>query len=250
VYRRIAGAILSAMRTVLVTGASGGIGTAIVGELHRRGHRVIAMGRDTAALEGLSVRFPDTVRWIAADLRRPEALSGLVGDVERLDGLVHCAGIAPVASVADTSYSMWREVLTVNVVAAAELIRLLLPALRAAAGHVLFINAAPGLGAAPRWSAYAASKAALRELADSLREEEGANDVRVTTVYPGGTATGLLERVRADFGQPYDPDAVMSPHSVAALVVGALEAPVDVHPVELSMRSTPKGGRRLGGGLR
>jgi NADP-dependent 3-hydroxy acid dehydrogenase YdfG len=238
------------MRSVLVTGASGGIGAAIVGELHERGHQIIAMGRDTAALEGLAVRFPGIVRWIAADLRRPEVLAGLVGDVEHLDGLVHNAGIAPVSPVADTPYVMWQEVLMVNVVAAAELTRLLLPALRAAAGHVIFINAAPGLRAVPRWSAYAASKAALRELADSLREEEAQNDVRVTTVYPGGTATGLLERVRAEFGQPYDPDAAISPHSVAALVVDAFEAPSDVHPVELSLRSTPKKGRRFSHGHR
>jgi hypothetical protein len=78
----------------------------------------------------------------------------------------------------------------------------------------------------------------VRELADSLREEEGPNDVRVTTVYPAGTATSLLERVRAGFGQTYDPDTAITPHSVAALVVDALEAPSDVHLVELS---GPKG---------
>ncbi|TDD93367.1 SDR family oxidoreductase [Actinomadura rubrisoli] len=212
------------MRTVLVTGANGGIGAAIVGELHERGHQIIALGRDAARLEDLAVSFPRVVRWVAADLRRPEALAGLVGDVEHLDGLVHNAAVAPVASVADTPYAMWQDVLTVNVVAAAELTRLLLPALRAAAGHVIFINAAPGVHAVPRWSAYAASKAALRELADSLREEEAPNNVRVTTVYPPGTATGLLERVRAEFGQPYDPDAAGSPQSVAAHIVNALES--------------------------
>jgi NADP-dependent 3-hydroxy acid dehydrogenase YdfG len=238
------------MGTVLVTGATGGIGAAIVGELHERGHQVIAMGRDAAALEDLAGRFPGSVRWIAADLRRPEALAGLVGDVDRLDGLVHNAGIAPVASVADTPYVMWREILTVNVMSAAELTRVLLPALRAAAGHVMFINAAPGLGTAPRWSAYAASKAALRELADSLREEEAPNDVRVTTVYPGGTATDLLERVRAEFGQPYDPEAAISPRSLATLIINALEAPSDVHPVELSLRFTPQQGRKPGHGPR
>lgn len=236
--------MLPGMRTVLVTGATGGIGAAIVGELHRRGHKVIALGRDAAALEDLAVRFPGVVRWVAADLRRPEGLAGLVGDVEHLDGLVHNAGIAPVASVADTPYVMWQEVLMVNVMAAAELTRLLLPALRTAAGHVIFINAAPGLRAVPRWSAYVASKAALRELADSLREEEAPNDVRVTTVYPGGTATGLLERVRAEFGRPYDPDAAGTPHSVATLVVDAFDAPGDVHPVELSLSSRPNRGCR------
>lgn len=129
------------------------------------------------------------------------------------------------ANVADSSYQLWHETLTVNVVAAAELTRLLLPALRTAGGHVVFIDAAPGVRAVPSWSAYAARKAALRELADSLREEEGG--LRVTSVYPGGTATGLLARVRAQFGQPYDPGDCISPRALAALVVDALEGPGD-----------------------
>ena len=143
------------------------------------------------------------------------------------------------ASVEETPTSMWSETLTVNVVAAAEITRVLLPALRRAAGHVVFINAAPGLHAVPRWSAYAASKAALRELADSLRAEEATHGIRVTTIYPGGTATDLLATVRAQFGQPYHAADCVQPATVASLVLTVLDMRDDAFLSEVSVRPTP-----------
>jgi NAD(P)-dependent dehydrogenase (short-subunit alcohol dehydrogenase family) len=108
----------------------------------------------------------------------PEPLAAL----ERLDALVHCAGVSEVASVEETPRALWDETFAVNVSGPATLTRALLPALRAGGGRVVFINAAPGLRAVRGWSAYTASKAALRELAASLREEERPNGVRVTSI--------------------------------------------------------------------
>jgi NAD(P)-dependent dehydrogenase (short-subunit alcohol dehydrogenase family) len=68
--------------------------------------------------------------------------------------------------------------------------RALLPALRAARGRIVFVNAARGTHPVPGWSAYAGSKVALRELADSLRDEEDPHGNRVTTIYPGGVDNG------------------------------------------------------------
>lgn len=168
----------SLTRSVLVTGASGGIGGAVARAASGRGYHVLAATRDAARIDEASV-VP-----VLLDLRDPTSLPPQLRDLDRLDALVHCAGIAEVASVDETPYALWQETLTVNVAAAAELTRAVLPALRSARGHVVFINAAPGLHAVPRWSAYAASKAALGELADSLRAEEARHGVRVTTVYP------------------------------------------------------------------
>lgn len=109
-------------------------------------------------------------------------------ELDRVDALIHCAGIADVASVEDTPARLWQPMLAINVASAAELTRVLLPGLRKAAGHVVFVNAAYGMAGEPRWSAYVGSKAALRELADSLREEEAPHGVRVTSIFPSGTA--------------------------------------------------------------
>jgi catechol 2,3-dioxygenase-like lactoylglutathione lyase family enzyme len=83
----------------------------------------------------------------------------------------------------------------------------------------MFVNAAPGSHAVPRWSAYTASKAALRELADSLREEEDRHGVRVTTIYPAGVGTELLRKVREQLGRPYDPATTVSPKTLASVVL-------------------------------
>jgi NADP-dependent 3-hydroxy acid dehydrogenase YdfG len=224
------------MGKVLVTGATGGIGSALVPALASAGHQVIAVGRDSHQ------PHPLVARTIVADLAQPDRLAGTVGalELQALDGLVHCAGTSEVAAVADTHPATWQHTLTVNVTAAAELTRLALPALRRSRGHVVFVNAAPGLHAVPRWSAFVASKAALRELADSLREEEAVHGVRVTTIYPAGTATERLRGLRAAFGRPYDPVRCIQPATLAAMVVWVLTAPADAYVSELAVLPAPQ----------
>jgi NADP-dependent 3-hydroxy acid dehydrogenase YdfG len=226
------------VRTAVVTGASGGIGAAVVRAMAGRGDTVLAVGRDPDRLDSLCADAPGSSP-VVMDLRDPTDLPQPLAELDRLDLLVHCAGVAEVAAVAETSYELWQETLLVNVAGAAELTRALLPALRRAAGRVVFINAAPGLHAVPRWSAYAASKVALRELADSLRAEEAGHGVRVTTIYPGGTATELLQKVRREFGKPYDPAACLQPATLAELVLATIDAPGDAHITELSVLPPP-----------
>jgi len=127
----------------------------------------------------------------------------------------------------------------VNVPSAAELVRLTLPSLKRARGHVILVNASPGLTGVARWSAFVGSKAALRELADSLREEEEAHGVRVTTVYPAATATDLLGEVRHAFGRPYGPESCIRPETLARMMVRVLDAPADAYPCELSVVPAP-----------
>jgi NADP-dependent 3-hydroxy acid dehydrogenase YdfG len=222
---------------IMVTGATGGIGRAIVPALVAAGHKVIAVGRDLDRLGSLG-----DVQAIAADLAAPGQLAAAIEPPGRLDALVHCAGVslAAAALVGESDPPVWQETMSVNVMGAAELTRLVLPALRRSRGHVLFVNAAPGVGASARWSAFAASKAALRELADSLRLEEAANGVRVTTVYPGGTATEHLRQVREAFGREYDPQQLIRPESLAAIVTWVLAAPADAYVAELSVLARPR----------
>ncbi|MFI9839239.1 SDR family NAD(P)-dependent oxidoreductase [Nonomuraea sp. NPDC051941] len=225
------------MGTVLVTGATGGIGTALVSALVEAGHRVIAVGRDVGRLD---------MRGIEADLAEPGTLAAAVGaledagELQDVQALVHCAGISPVEAVAEAGPETWRRTLAVNVASAAGLVRLTLPALRRSRGHVIFVNASPGMTGVPRWSAFVGSKAALRELADSLREEEAAHGIRVTTLYPAATATDLLGEVRSAFGRPYDPELCIRPQTLAAMIVWVLSAPADSYACELSVLPSPR----------
>jgi NADP-dependent 3-hydroxy acid dehydrogenase YdfG len=225
------------MAAVVITGATGGIGSALVRLFTERGGDVVAVARPSAALEALC----QETKAVAAplDLRRPTSLPSALADLPLVDGLIHAAGVGEVVSVENTSHELWQETMAVNVTGPAELTRALLPALRAARGRVVFVNAVAGLHAVPRWAVYAGSKAALTELADSLRLEEAVNGVRVTSIYPGGIATELLRRVRAGFGSEFDPARLVSPESFAVVVASVFDTPPDVDVHEIALTPPP-----------
>ena len=216
----------------LVTGATRGIGRAIAERL-ATSHDLVLLGRDDAALAEVAAAI-DGARTVAVELTEEADVAAVVDGIDRLDLLVHGAGIAELGTVADLTTAAWRETLDVNVVAVAALTRVLLPALRATGGHVVCVNSGAGLTAKPNWGSYAASKFAMRAFADSLRAEEAS--LRVTTIFPGRTATAMQRGVRAAEGESYDEDDYLRPESVAAAVAYAVTAGDDAHVTELSIR--------------
>lgn len=218
----------------LVTGASSGIGAAVARALGDS-HDVLLGGRDVAALERVAGELPDATPW-PVDVTDSDAVSAAVATIERVDLLVHSAGIVDLGRLAETPAATWRDTYEVNVVAVAELTRLLLPALRASGGHVVLINSGAGLRANPGWGAYAASKFALRAYADVLRAEEP--DLRVTSVHPGRTDTEMQRGVRAQERGEYEPERYLRPESVAAAVLAAVRAEPDAHLTEIVVRPT------------
>ncbi|MFT4213525.1 MAG: SDR family oxidoreductase [Microbacterium sp.] len=229
------------MATHVLTGAGSGIGRLVAQRLHARGDRFVLIVRDDARAAELSTAFPGATA-VAADLARPETVAGAMDEClpAEIDSLVHAAGIVELGAVAALPLSAWTDQLAVNLVAPAELTRVLLPRLRAARGQVLFVNSGAGLAAHPDWSAYAASKHGLKALADALRGEEAAHGVRVTTIYPGRTATPMQERVHAQEGADYDPSRWIDPASVATAVVTALDLPRDAVISDLTVRPGPR----------
>ncbi|MFI6919257.1 SDR family oxidoreductase [Nonomuraea spiralis] len=216
--------------TALVTGASRGVGEAVARALAPT-HHVILGGRDESALAKLAAELPDARPWAVELTRVTEAD---VAGVERLDVLVHSAGVALLGRIADLPVADWRTTMELNVVAVAELTRLLLPALRHARGHVVCVNSGAGQRANPEWGAYAASKFALRAFADALRQEEP--ELRVTTVYPGRVATDMQRGVRAQEGGAYEPDKYLTPETVARALLATINAGPDAHLTELTLR--------------
>ncbi|HYJ69422.1 MAG TPA: SDR family oxidoreductase [Nocardioidaceae bacterium] len=229
-----------ASATAVVSGATGGIGAAMVSRLAGEGYGVLALGRDDAALAEVA-RSDPRVTTARVDLTDAGSLDDALPELDRVDALVHCAGIAEVAPVEGSDVELWRRTFEVNLVAAAELTRALLPPLRAAHGHVIFVNAAYGMTGVPRWSAYVGSKVATRELAESLRAEEAPHGLRVTSIYPAGVRTPLLRRVRTAFDRGYDPTRGLSPESLATVMLSVLRAPNDAHVTDLAIKPAPDG---------
>ena len=229
------------MATHLVTGAGAGIGAAVATALAARGDSLVLLARSAERAGDLAARFGGC-RTLVADLAEPGQLAGTLADQElpeRLDSVVHVAGVVELGPVSETPASVWRETLDVNLAAPAELTRLCLPALRRARGHVVLVNSGSGLRANPQWAAYAASKHGLRALADALRAEEQEAGVRVTSVYPGRVATGMQQKVHEQEGKDYDPSAWIAPESVATAVLTALDLPRDAELTDLTVRPGP-----------
>jgi short-subunit dehydrogenase len=221
------------MPTHLVTGAGSGIGAALVDLLHARGDELVLVARSEERAAELARRWSGAST-LVADLAEATALDGLTLP-DALDSVVHAAGTVELGAVAELTTEQWRSQLDVNVLAPAVLTRLALPALRSAGGTVVFVNSGAGLRANPEWAAYAASKHGLRALADSLRAEEKAHGVRVTSIYPGRTATPMQQRVHDQEGKAYDADDWIRPETVAAAILHALDLPRDATIPDLTV---------------
>ncbi|MGV9313866.1 SDR family oxidoreductase [Streptomyces sp. NPDC003691] len=229
---------MAVMTTHLITGAGSGIGAAVARRLHDRGDELVLLARDAGRAREIAARYPGA-RTLVADLAEPDRISWALSHQQvpdRIDTLVHSAGVVDLGPVGELTPKAWHHQLNTNLIAPAELTRLFLPQLRVTQGHVVFVNSGAGLNAHPEWSAYAASKHGLKALADSLRGEEHANGVRVTSVYPGRTSSPMQAKVHSQEGREYDPDRWIAPESVATAVLTAIDLPRDAEINDLSVR--------------
>jgi NADP-dependent 3-hydroxy acid dehydrogenase YdfG len=124
----------------------------------------------------------------------------------------------------------------INVRAPYMLTQALLPMLKSRRGQIVFINSSAGLNARANVSQYAATKHALKAVADSLREEINAEGLRVLSVYPGRTATPMQADVHTMEGRAYRPDRLMQPEDVAAVVINALSLPSSAEVTDIHVR--------------
>ncbi|WP_256104023.1 SDR family oxidoreductase [Streptomyces sp. ODS05-4] len=226
------------MATHMITGAGSGIGAAVARRLHERGDDLVLLARDAGRAKEFAERYPGA-RTLVGDLANPDRLSWAFSHQQlpdRVDSLLHIAGVVDLGEVGELTTKAWRGQLEVNLIAPAELTRLFLPQLRVSQGHVLFVNSGAGLTAHANWSAYAASKHGLKALADALRAEEHGNGVRVTSVYPGRTASPMQAKVHQQEGKEYDAARWIDPESVATAILTAIDLPRDAEINDLTVR--------------
>ncbi len=231
---------MSRPEKVLVTGASGGIGSAVVAWLIRDGREVAAAGRDRDRLERLADGAPGAVP-LLSDLARPDdrrllvdrAASALGG----LDGLVHCAGVVAYERAVELTESALRTQLEVNTVAPALLLRDFAShcVQSGQPGSVVLVASTLARTPAPMTSAYAASKAALVQLGRSFALEVAPHGIRVNAVLPGVVDTAMVRAPRPGglagdaavqaLAKLHPLGRVGTPDDVAVAVLHLLDAP-------------------------
>ncbi|MDZ4720834.1 MAG: SDR family oxidoreductase [Roseiflexaceae bacterium] len=230
-------------QAAVITGASSGIGKAIAIALAAEGAGVALVGRQIDLLEQTAQATGRNTRIYATELTDDTALEQLAYDLrydwQTINILIHCAGVIASGRVEQAPVAEFDRQYRINVRAPYLLTQVLLPSLRECNGQIVFINSTAGLQARAGVSQYAATKHALRALAESLREELNP-EIRVLSVYPGRTASPMQAAVFASEGREYRPERLIQPEDIAALVVHALTLPRSAEVTDLHIRPFTK----------
>jgi short-subunit dehydrogenase len=244
-------------KTILVTGATGGLGRAISAELAARGAPLVLSSRKADELEALAAELPGRGhRFVVADLAEAGAAERLVADAGEIDGVVLNAGDRAHGPVDELPAEQIDRVVRVNFEAPIHMTRAVSPALRERGeGHLVFIASLAGKAAARRHILYGATKAGLRAFALSLRQDLGRDGVGVSVVNPGFIRdAGMFAESGA---KPPMSLGTSSPQEVASAVADAIEkdrAETDVAPLrqrELARfaHRFPHAAARMSGGV-
>ncbi|MEZ5322788.1 MAG: SDR family oxidoreductase [Microthrixaceae bacterium] len=188
------------MASVLITGASSGIGAACVRRLDALGHEVFAGVRRSTDAERLTAERSERVVPVILDVTDEGSIAGVAEVVaERrngrgLDGLVNNAGIAVSGPVEFLPLERWREQFEVNVLGQVAMVKAFTQQVRAARGRIVFVGSMAGRIATPFGAPYGSSKHAVAGVVESLREELRPWHIRVSLVEPGAVATPIWTR--------------------------------------------------------
>jgi uncharacterized protein len=228
-------------RTVLVTGASGGLGAIIARGLARRGARLLLSGRRADLLEALAAELDG--RPLPCDLADPAAVERLAADAATADVFVSSAGIPASGTIDEFTPPDIDRALEVNLRAPMVLARLLAEAMAARGeGHIVFVNSLSGKAGTPGTSVYAAAKFGLRGFALGIREDLRPLGIGVSTVFPSFIRdAGMLHDANVDLPGYV---GLKRPEDVTRAVVRAIErdrAEIDVAPVTLRLGAAVSG---------
>ncbi len=262
-------------RSVVVTGASRGLGLATVAHLHRRGWTVVAAMRtvDAGLAKARDVLGndydPERLIGVSLDLLDPSSIekagSLILDAIGAPDGVVHNAGIAGVGCVEEMPLKVMEAMLATNFMGPIRLTRELLPAMRAAGqGRIVVVSSESGLRGMPGISSYGASKGALERWSESLAGEIAPFGLGVTVLVTGTFKTDILEQTH-NWKDPEGPYALFheqleskqdlvlrlapSPDSFAPSVERALDEhkPFERHAVGLDAKAMLYGGKVMPG---
>jgi NADP-dependent 3-hydroxy acid dehydrogenase YdfG len=234
-------------QNALITGASGGIGSAIASLLAGQGVALCLSGRNRVKLDALASELRATsprVDCRLMDLTNDDDIHGLAGFVTdqlgRLDILVHCAGAIGHGRLESTAVSCLDAQYAANVRGPLLLTQRLLPLLKKPRGQVVFIDSSVGLAARAKTGQFSATQHAFKAIADTLRDEVNGEGIRVLSVFAGRTATARTQALYADEGRPYQPELLLQTADVASVVLNAVSLPWTAEITNISIRPMQK----------
>ncbi|MEQ8845532.1 MAG: SDR family NAD(P)-dependent oxidoreductase [Phycisphaerales bacterium] len=244
-------------RLAIVTGASAGIGLACARMLAEGGARLVVNARRAGRLDELVEIDPERVRPVAGDASDAAVIAGMLDAARSLGGreadlVIANAGRGLRGSPLDSEEAQWEEVLQINTLAAARLMRSAIARMTEEIGEhhgppqrprdVVVLGSTVGRNLSPFSSFYGAAKAAVHMMAEAMRREAGPRGIRVTTIEPGVVASEF----QAVAG--YDPKAfgefmasmapVLTPEDVARTILFACAQPAGMHINEIMLRPT------------
>jgi NADP-dependent 3-hydroxy acid dehydrogenase YdfG len=220
------------MSSILITGASKGIGRATAAELARRGHRVVATARDPRTLDDL-----DVDQRLRLDVTDQASVAAAIAQAGEIDVLISNAGVIFAAAVEASPAAEIERLYAQNTVGAIRVTQAVLPQMRKRhKGRLLFVSSVAGRTVVPGQAAYTATKWALEAFAETLAIEVGGFGIDVSLAEPGPVSSGSLDDMLA-YNLPDDPYAALfaqggipaeimiSPEQVAATLADLAERP-------------------------
>jgi NAD(P)-dependent dehydrogenase (short-subunit alcohol dehydrogenase family) len=233
-------------RTIIVTGASQGIGRGIAVACAREGASIILAARTeikvNAVASEISAQGGDVLA-VPTDVTNEAQVARLIERTldryGRIDGLVNSAGVAPLAPIAETSLHMWEQTMAINVTGTFLCCRAVwTPMIERGRGSILNISSGAGKRAHAEWVAYCASKWAVMGLTESLALEGFPLGIRVNVLCPGPTATAMRHAAFPD----EDTSKLLTPDEVAeAALFFFSDAAQYVRNAALDVRKQPRG---------
>ena len=228
--------------SVVVTGASRGIGLAIARALSSAGAKVLCLARASSRLDEAVASLGYSATAVPCNLSRPSEIDGAVDAITEAchgppDALVQAAGVFPLAPVGETPPSELQDTIQVNLLGPYRLAHPLLLAMRRRrSGHVVTIGSVADRMSLPGNVAYGASKFAARAMHEVMREEFRGSGVRMSLISPGPVDTTIWDAIDPDTRPGFTPRAMMlRPEAVADAVLFVLTRNEDVNIDELRL---------------